>query len=143
MRVALEHVVPASPEAVFAVLSDPTLRPRWQEGTSDVALVSPPPTALGSRWTETQRGVGRVTAEVTGFVPGERWAEAGEMDAGRAAVTVTLRPAEGGTRMEVTVEISLRGARRLAEMALGPIVRNRMEADLERLAALLVGASGP
>lgn len=144
MRVELEHRVPAPPEAVFAVLCDPTRRPEWQEGTSEVALVSPPPIALGSRWTERQRGIGAVEAEVTGFAPGERWAETGETEAGTAEVTVTLHPDDGGgTRVGVVVEMRLRGARRLAEIALGPMVRNRMQADLERLCALLEGGPTP
>lgn len=138
MRVELEHVVPAPPEAVFAVLADPTRRPEWQEGTSDVELVSPPPVAPGSRWTETQRGIGRVEAVVTALDPGARWGEAGQTDAGSASVTVLVHPADAGARLEVHLELRLRGARRLAEKALGPIVRSRMKADLERLSALLV-----
>lgn len=141
MRVELEHVVPATPEAVFAVLADPAQRPRWQEGTSDVALVTPPPIGLGSRWTEHQRGIGAVEAEVTGFEPGRRWAESGATPVGGADVTVTLHPAGSGTRVAVVVELRLRGARRLAEMALGPVVRGRMQADLERLDALLAGTA--
>jgi carbon monoxide dehydrogenase subunit G len=137
MRVELEHVVPASPAAVFAVLSDPTRRPEWQEGTSAVALLDPPPIGLGSRWTEHQRGVGDVEAEVTGFASGERWAEAGATAAGTAEVDVTLHPDPAGTRLAVHLELRLRGARKLAEIALGPIARSRMEADLVRLAALL------
>ncbi len=137
MRVELEHLVTASPKAVFAVLSDPTRRPEWQSGTSGVALVSPPPIGLGSRWTEHQHGIGDVEVEVTGFAPGERWTEAGQTGAGTAEVGVTLLSDPAGTRLAVHVELRLRGARRLAEMALGPIVRSRMEADMGRLGTLL------
>lgn len=139
VRVELEHFVPHPPERVFAVLSDPARRPDWQENTSDVEILDGGPVGVGTRWRETQRGVGRVEAEVVGLDPPSRWVEAGETHAGGGRIAVGLEPADGGgaTRLTMTVELRLHGARRLMGPALEPMVRRQMPRDLDRLSALL------
>ncbi|MGD9571098.1 MAG: SRPBCC family protein [Thermoleophilia bacterium] len=139
MEVQIERRVAAPPDAVFAIISDPSRREQWQSGTTDVGPVSPTPVAVGSRWSETQQGVGRVEIEVVGLEPGRLWAEAGEADAGRASVRVELAPDGDGTLLSVAVELKLRGAMRFAERALGPVVRKRTEADMDRLEELAAG----
>lgn len=138
MRVDLEHVIAHPPERVFAVLSDPSRRPSWQENTSDVTVLTPGPVGLGTRWRETSRGIGVIEAEVVGFAPGELWEEAGTADGGEGRITVRLRPGgEGSTHVAMTVELHLKGLRRVMEGALQPIVARQLPADLARLAALL------
>lgn len=145
MRVALEHVLAHPPERVFAVLCDPTRRPLWQENTSDVELLTPGPARVGTRWTEVQRGVGPVEAEVVALEPGALWGESGSAHGGGGRVTVALSPRGGGeaTHLAIDVELHLRGARRLMEGALAPMVRRQMPRDLERLDALLRGEGAP
>ena len=143
MRVDLEHVMAHPPERVFAVLADPVRRPEWQESTSDVVVLTPGPPALGMRWRETGAGIGTIEAEVVGFVPGELWEETGSADGGEGRITVRLRPeGEGGTRVSMTVELHLKGLRRVMEGALQPIVARRMPQDLERLDTLLAARPG-
>lgn len=139
VKVELEHVVPHPPERVFAVISDPSRRPEWQENTSHVEMTGPGPVGVGTRWREVQRGAGRVEAEVVGFEPPRRWEEAGEAEAGGGRIAVGLEPADGGgaTRVTMAVELHLRGARRLMAPALEPMVRRQMPRDLDRLSALL------
>lgn len=142
MRVDLEHVLAHPPERVFAVLADPARRPEWQESTSDVVVLTPGPPGLGTRWRETGAGIGVIEAEVVGFVPGELWEETGSADGGEGRITVRLRPEGGGTHVSMTVELHLKGLRRVMEGALQPIVARRMPQDLERLDALLAPAPG-
>lgn len=143
MRVDLEHVMAHPPERVFAVLSDPARRPEWQESTSDVVVLTPGPPAIGTRWREIGAGIGVIEAEVVGFVPGELWEETGSADGGEGRITVRLRPeGAGGTHVSMTVELHLKGLRRVMEGALQPIVARRMPQDLERLDALLAAAPG-
>jgi uncharacterized protein YndB with AHSA1/START domain len=138
VRVEIEHRVDAPPERVFAVLADPARRPEWQENTSDVEVLTPGPAGLGARWTETQRGVGRVQVEVVGFAPPTTWNEAGTAHGGGATVSLDLRPdGDCATRVRVTVELTLRGARRLMGPALAPVIRHQVPRDLDRLAALV------
>lgn len=140
MRVEIEHHLPAAPDRVFEVLRDPRRRPEWQENTRDVELLTPAPVGLGARWRETQRGVGRVEVEVVAFEPGALWAESGAAEGGGGRITIALAPdGDAATRLVVTVELALRGARRFMGPALAPIVRRQVPADLQRLAGLLGG----
>ena len=93
---------------------------------------------VGTRWRETSRGIGLVEAEVVGFAPATLWEEAGTADGGEGRITVRLAPGDGGsTRVSMTVELHLKGLRRVMEGALGPIVERQLPQDLARLEALL------
>ncbi|HET6690475.1 MAG TPA: SRPBCC family protein [Miltoncostaeaceae bacterium] len=143
MRVTVEHRLPHSADRVFAVLSDPARRPEWQENTSDVRIEGPLPVAVGTRWTEEQRGVGHVEAEVTELEPGRRYAERGDTSSGKAQVTVTFAPdGDDATLLTMEVELNLRGLKKAFEPALGPMVRAQLPKDLERLGAILDGEAG-
>jgi len=138
MRVAIEQVLGHSADRVFAVMSDPRNRPLWQQNTSDVEVLTPGPTAVGTRWRETSKGVGTVHAEVVGLAPDVLWEEAGSANAGEMRVAVRLDPeGEATTRISVDVEIHLHGARRMFGSALGPMVSRQMARDLVQLEALL------
>lgn len=142
MRVDLEHVIAHPPGSVFGVLCDPLRRPEWQESTSDVVVLTPGPPALGTRWRETARGIGVVQAEVVGFAPGELWEEAGRADAGEGFVRVRLRfDGEASTHLTMSVELRLKGLRRVMKGPLEQIVARRIPQDLARLEALL--GAGP
>ena len=138
MRVDHEHVIAHPADRVFAILSDPARRPLWQENTSGVVILTPGPTALGTRWREQNRGLGTVAAEVVGFEPAALWEEAGTADGGEGRLTVRLRSGGGGaTHLTMTVELRLKGLRRVMEGALQPIVVRQVPENLARLAALL------
>ena len=138
MRLTIERVVGHTADSLFAVISEPLGRPLWRQGTSDVEMLTPGPTAVGTRWRETSRSVGRIQAEVVGLEPNALWQEAGLADAGEVRITIRLDPeGEGATRVGVEVEIHLHGARRMFESALGPIVSGQMTNDLLQLEALL------
>ena len=137
MRIEIEHRLDVARERIFAVVADPARRAEWQDSTSDVRVLTPGPAGLGTRWTETQRGVGHAEVEVVGFEPPARWSEEGTADGGGATVTIVLHP-DGGTatRVAVTVDLKLRGARRLMGAAIAPIIRSQVPRDLDRLADL-------
>jgi uncharacterized protein YndB with AHSA1/START domain len=137
VRIELEHMVPHPPERVFAVMADPRNRPLWQENTSDVEMLDPPPARLGTRWRESTRGVGRVELEIIALEPAALWGEHGRGDGGEATVTVALRPEGAGTRLAMAIDLRLTGARRLAGPVIGPLIQRQMPADLDRLSALL------
>jgi len=139
VRVDLEHVVAHPVDRIFAVMSDPAKRPLWQENSREVELLTPGETRLGTRWRETIRGIGRLDAEVVGFEPNALWAEAGTSHGGTGRISVTFHPDGDTTRLAIHVEMKLRGAKRVMEPALGPMIRHQMPRDLERLEALLDG----
>lgn len=138
MHVSVEHVVPHPVDRVFAVVSDPTRRAEWQENTSDVQVAGPLPAAVGTRWTEEQRGVGHVEAEVTALEPGRRYAERGESSSGTGRISVTFTPdGDGATRVGMEVELTLKGLKKALEPAIAPMVRHQLPKDLDRLSVLL------
>ena len=142
MRVTIEHVLAHPADRVFAVVTDPARRPEWQENTSDVRLEADGPVAVGTRWTEEQRGVGHVEAEVTALEPGRLYAERGDTSSGTGRVNVTFTAEGDGTRVVMEVELNLKGFKRALEPALAPMVRNQMPKDLDRLSALLDREAG-
>ena len=143
MRVTVEHLVPHPVERVFAVVSDPSRRAEWQENTSGVQIEGPLPVGVGTRWTEEQRGIGHVEAEVTGLEPGRLYAEQGDSSSGTGRVTVTFAPdGDAATRIVMDVELNLKGLKKAFEPALGPMVRSQMPKDLDRLSALLDREAG-
>jgi uncharacterized protein YndB with AHSA1/START domain len=137
VRIEVDHLLPHPPERVFAIMVDPRNRPLWQENTSDVEVDGPTPTRVGTRWRETTRGVGRVELEVVALEPDALWGEYGSGDGGEATVTVRLSPEGAGTRVSVSVDLRLKGSRRLAGPVVGPLVQRQLPADLDRLSALL------
>ena len=138
MELDLEQVVTVPAGRVFAILSDPVMRPRWQEKTSDVRDLTPGPVGVGTRWTETTRGVGDVRMEVAALEPGVLWEEAGSAHGGHGLVSVRLRSeGEESTHLAIHVELRLSGLRRVMEPAVGKIVAHQMPGDLRRLEALL------
>ncbi|HVH01022.1 MAG TPA: SRPBCC family protein [Miltoncostaeaceae bacterium] len=141
MRVDLEHVVAHPPSRVFAFMADVRNRPRWQENTRDVEPITDAEPGVGTRWRETVKGIGTYEAECVEFERDARWVEAADLEIGSGRVEVTFAPADDGaaTRVHVTVEISLRGTKRLMAPALAPMIRRQMPSDLERMEALLDG----
>jgi uncharacterized protein YndB with AHSA1/START domain len=143
VRVSVEHVVPHPVDRVFALVSDPSRRAEWQENTSDVQVEGPLPVAVGTRWTEEQRGVGHVEAEVTALEPGRLYAERGDTSSGTGRVTVNFTPdGDAATNVAMEVELNLKGLKRALEPAIAPMVRSQMPKDLDRLSALLDAEAG-
>jgi uncharacterized membrane protein len=144
VRLDLDHVLDRPVEEVFAFMADVRNRPLWQENTRDVEMLTDGEPGLGTRWRETVKGIGTYEAEVVAFERDALWCEAADLDAGSGRITVTFAPGAGeepATRVGITVEINLRGTRRLMEPALGPMIRRQMPSDLARLEQLL-GARG-
>lgn len=140
MRVEVERVIAHPVDRVFAIVSDPPSRPRWQENTSGVEVLTPGPAGLGTRWREQSKGVGAVAVEVVGFEADRLWEESGTADGGIGRITVRMEPeGEGSTRVHVVAELHLKGLRRVMEGALGPIVARQIPKDLEQLETLLDG----
>jgi hypothetical protein len=145
VRVDLEHVVPHPVGRVFAFMADVRNRPRWQENTRDVELLTGGEPGPGTRWRETVKGIGTYEAEVVEFERDRLWVEAADLDSGSGRIEVRFAPDGGGgaaTRLAVAVEIRLRGTKRLMEPALGPMIRRQMPDDLRRLEGQLTDEGG-
>ncbi len=108
-------------EDVFAVLTNVENTGKWFPGNVDEHWTSPPPHGIGSTRHAVVTVFGRRTendAVVTEYEPPHRAAMRGTSKHAPFVGTLTFAPDGGGTRVEVTSEITLRGAMRI----LGPIV---------------------
>jgi uncharacterized protein YndB with AHSA1/START domain len=138
VHVEVEQTLSHPVETVFAFISAPANRPRWQEHTQRVEMLTEGPSGVGTRWRETTGGVGTYEAEVVAFEPDRLWVEEADTSRGRGRISVALAPkGAASTHVTVTVEIHLRGARRLMGPALAPLIGRQLPRDLERLEELL------
>lgn len=146
--VSVERVIPASPEAIFALLADPAQHPAIDgSGSVRLAKSSPGKLALGSRFEMAMRmGVPYTTTnEVVEYEEGRRiaWAPRLAGPLGRLAPSgrrwrYELEPVDGGTRVRETWDISQ--DRMKAFFSRGPLperIRRDMDATLERIEKLV------
>ena len=146
--VSVERFIPASPEAIFALLADPAQHPAIDgSGTVRQAKSSDQKVALGSRFEMAMRmGVPySTTNEVVEFEQDRRiaWAPRLAGPLGRLAPSgrrwrYELEPADGGTRVRETWDISrdrLKGF--FSKGRLPERIRRDMEATLERIDKLV------
>jgi uncharacterized protein YndB with AHSA1/START domain len=146
--VSVERVIPASPEAIFALLADAGQHPAI-DGSGTVRLAKQPgeKLALGSTFDMAMHmGISySTTNKVVEFEPDRRiaWAPRLAGPLGRLAPSgrrwrYELEPTEGGTRVRETWDISqdrLKGL--FARGRLPERVRHDMEATLERIEKLV------
>jgi uncharacterized membrane protein len=141
VHVAVEQTLSHPVDAVFRFMADPANRPRWQEHTQRVEMLSEGPAAVGTRWRETTAGLGTYDAEVVALEPGRLWVEEADTSHGHGRISVAFAAeGEAATHVTVTVEINLRGMRRMMGAALAPMISRQLPRDLERLDAVLGGA---
>jgi len=102
--------IAASPERVFAVLSDPAGAQRWMPAIQRIDSVSPGPFRLGTSWQETRKAGNRVmqsTISVSRFEPPSKLGFHVEAKAMKGDLSFRLAPNSAGT--EVTYEAQMWG----------------------------------
>jgi uncharacterized protein YndB with AHSA1/START domain len=139
-----ETVVPAGPEEVWSVVSDPARLPQWWPGVTRVeeattqswttVLTSPQGRALRVDYT-------RVEVE-----PERRLVWRQEVDESpfqrilaSATTEIALAPAEGGTRVSVALEQRPRGWARFAPFQFRAAGKRQVEGAVEGLDAVFAG----
>lgn len=140
IRVADQIVVDRPVAVVWEFLMDPANQRRWQ--TSVVATRREPeaPTALGTRYVETRRLLGRkfaMTFEVIRFDPPRH--SAIELVGGpiRGGAGYHLEPVEGGTRVTFSARLDTRGLFRVGEPVLKGFFKGELRTYLRNLKNLV------
>jgi len=108
-------------EDVFAILTDVENTGKWFPGNVEEHWTSPPPHGVGSTRHAVVTMLGRRTendAVTTEYEAPRRAAMRGTSQNAPFTVTLQFAPDRDGTRVDVTSEITLRGANRI----IGPIV---------------------
>jgi uncharacterized protein YndB with AHSA1/START domain len=142
----LERRIPAPPSAVFEVLSDFRDAGRWQSSIQEVEVLPDGPIREGSVVIERRQLAGQaidLSYKVTELVPDERIRVEGTDGPVQYRAQQVLSPADRATDLSVTIDIALHGPMRFAARLIAPSIRREAEADLDRLARLLVGRTAP
>ena len=119
MHFVITERIHAPREAVFDVISDPRLRPRWQSSLVSVHMETDGPPRLGTRWHEHTLGGLRFELEINEFERPSRWAEVahGRFADARLGVGLRVGATPDTTSVMLTVELELAGPSRLVAPA--------------------------
>jgi uncharacterized protein YndB with AHSA1/START domain len=123
-RVTRRRTIPAPPQEVWALVSDPYSLPRWWPRTARVESVDLKPGGRRSQWTkvlQTAEGRGvRADFRCLSSAEGERYVWEQQLEGTpferhlrSSKVEVALRGGEGGTEVSLSSEQKLRGLSRL------------------------------
>ena len=151
--VTVSRRIGAPPEAVWAVLTDIENEAQNLRAVTRAEVLTEGPYAVGTRWRETRRILGRSDTQelwVTVVEENRRTVIEAESRGTRYWTTVSLEPEDLGTRVEMTFEArtaSPRRGERLAWRVLGPLgaraARRMLEQDLEDVEAVAARRGHP
>lgn len=128
------------PAEVWAVVADYERDPDWRQGVETMAPSTSGPAVVGTTTDEVLHLGGRTYrnhGQVTAVEPGRRleWRTLQGADANGSR---TVRPtADGGSEVELVLEVRTHGFERLLQPVLAPMLRKGLHADLARLKALV------
>jgi len=137
MDFGYERVIGAPPHQVFAFLSEPRNRPKWQRSLRRVEVLSRGETRLGTEWRETPFGIGTVAMRITEYDPPKRWAERGTSPLGRLDLTLTFEAVENRTRLRVDVQLETWPLVRFLARMGRPLMLREIRNDLAMAADIL------
>jgi uncharacterized protein YndB with AHSA1/START domain len=93
-------IIPAAPDHVFQVASDPEIQLRWdRDSLRAVEKLSSGPLGKGSRYRGKFKGIGTVEYEFAEFDPPHRFTHRTHMPFGSMNHRLTFDPAPEGTRL--------------------------------------------
>jgi uncharacterized protein YndB with AHSA1/START domain len=140
-RLVLTAAVPAEPQTVFRYLTEPELLPQWIDGLRESRPLGDRVMRVGARSIEVVEANGKLTeirSEVTALETdrtlGVRITYPG---AGDTDMTYELSPVARGTEVRLTVTPRYRGIARLVGRLIQPVMRRRLQANLDRLAQVV------
>lgn len=133
--------VPRPADELFAYVSEVSNNPRWQQGQIRCEWTTPPPIAVGSRYRQRARFLGRDIVsifEVTEFEPGRRIRIRTVDSPMPMDITRQVEPTgEARSRVVATIRGGPAGLLRLLDPLTERMVRSSVRGDYERLADLL------
>jgi len=135
-------------EEVFAVISDFSRNPEWQDGMKSAVWTTEPPIAVGSTYDQVARFLGRdiiTSFEVVAYEPGRSISIESRQSTFPIHITRSVEPLDGG-RCVVTADVAGEpgGILGLLSPIMDRLAARSVRGDYARLKALLedTGASG-
>jgi carbon monoxide dehydrogenase subunit G len=142
-RVAFDIEIARAPEDVFAYLTEFDNVREWQPATEEIRRETDGPTAVGTRYVQVMRLLGKrieSRIEVTELEPPGRFSirtSGGPVDFN---VTHLLDPAPAGTKLSVEGEGEAQGVFKLGEVVAVKAAEHELRKSFERLQSVLEGA---
>lgn len=138
--IRLSIVLAAPIERVFAFLSEPSERPRWQSSLRRIERLTEGETRVGTRWRERPLGLPWVELEIVRFERDRVWTERAELAIGTFVLTLRFtRQGPATTRVDVDAELSLRGPAKLLAPGARLVMPRAFASDLRRAERILRG----
>ena len=140
-QLVVTALVPAEPRQVFRHLTEPDLLPRWIDGLRESRPTGDGTMRVGARSIEVVDVHGKameMVSEVTALDPDRELAvRITYPGAGDTDMVYELTPVARGTDLRLTVTPRYRGIARLAGRLIRSSTRQRLQADLDRLARII------
>lgn len=135
-RVERSATLPATPEEVFAFVSELGNLPRWQSGVISARRTSAGPMGQGATAHVVRDVMGRrveAPLRVTAYRPPRQLSVQSTVSGVRATATLELTPAEQGTLARLAMEIRASGLTAFMEPMIAAGAGGELDASLERL----------
>jgi uncharacterized protein YndB with AHSA1/START domain len=145
MRFTNTITIDRRPAEVFGFLADFENVPLWNYAISETRKISGGAVGVGTRYRQTRTRPTRSdeTFEVTGFEPDRRLSIRGALGPFHSEVTYLLTPAEGGTALTNTMDLTPSGPLRLVAPLAAARVKAAVAANLGVLKQILETRARP
>lgn len=133
-------VIKSPIERVFAYVTDFHRMVEWQNDVAEASQTPDGPTQMGTKVKMIRMLLGQrleATAEVTEFVPNQKMAVKSVSGPVHFQMTQTFSPAEGGTKVDMHMEMETGGVLKVAEPMVAGNIREQMEQQSKKLKEIL------
>lgn len=127
-------------EQVFAALTRFEDQPKWSTVTLEAEQTSAGPIGVGSTARYVAKFLGRRfegQIEITEYEPNRKLSDVSTSGPIPMRSTITLEPADGGTRLDAVVDLEPGGFFKIAEPLVVTMGKRQLQADLNNLKDLL------
>lgn len=131
------ETVGSTPAETFDFVADVSNQAKWNSDVTNLVQLTEGPARLGTRMTGDFTRLGRIETEITVFERPSRLVLSSTNSQADMTLDFRFEPVDGGTRMTVSGNVSLRGALRFMEGAVQGQVAAQYDARAKAIKAAL------
>lgn len=127
-------------EQVFAFLTNGENNHKWELEIVDSRQLTEGPTRVGTKWLHVRQFAGiklKTISEIVEYEPNRKWATRGAMGPMPVTETIIFEPADGGTKLQMILNIQTVGLLRLIDPLLKNMLRRLAQINIRKLKELL------